>query len=165
MASKPGSGVDVQAVLGEILESLKSIQKDNAHLASSIDTINGRVNALAGVKQLHDDAAKSSASTGAAATKQGDRPKSGGMTRVAEQYEKITPSSEPASPPRRSSITSKIILTSYPGQSGIDPIIMNWGHKDPNQRGPVVVSRHWSTIRRRNGMSEALHCMGNFGLT
>ncbi|KAH8149928.1 uncharacterized protein LAJ45_06080 [Morchella importuna] len=39
-----------------------------------------------------------------------------------------------------------------PRQSGIDPIIMNWGHKDPMQRGPVVVSRAGSTVRRRNAI-------------
>jgi hypothetical protein len=165
MSSNPGPSVDVQAVLSEILESLKSLQKDNAHLASSIDTINGRVNALAGVKQLHEHAAKDSASINAVESKQEDRPKSGGMTQVSEQYEKISSSGEPASPPRRSSTTSKIILTSYPGQSGVDPIVMNWGHKDPNQRGPVVVSRHWNTIRRRNGTSEAFQLFGKSVLT
>jgi hypothetical protein len=28
---------------------------------------------------------------------------------------------------------------------------MDWGNKDPQQRGPVVVSRDPSTVRRRNG--------------
>jgi hypothetical protein len=46
---------------------------------------------------------------------------------------------------------SRIILTTYPGQSGIHPVPMNWGHVEPSQRGPVVVSRNPSTIRRRNG--------------
>ena len=39
----------------------------------------------------------------------------------------------------------------YPGQSGINPLPMDWGHKDPQERGPVVVSRGQTTIRRRNG--------------
>ena len=46
---------------------------------------------------------------------------------------------------------SRIILTTYPGQSGIHPVAINWGHEDPIQRGPVVVSRNQTTIRRRNG--------------
>ena len=46
----------------------------------------------------------------------------------------------------------KIILTTYPGQSGIDPIPLRWGNADPTERGPVAVSRAPSTIRRRNGM-------------
>ena len=47
--------------------------------------------------------------------------------------------------------TSRIILTTYPGQAGIDPIAMNWGNESPTERGPVVVSRSQSTLRRRNG--------------
>ncbi|KAH0139669.1 hypothetical protein KCU67_g15095, partial [Aureobasidium melanogenum] len=53
---------------------------------------------------------------------------------------------------RRSSVTSKIILTSYPGQAGVDPLPMDWGNKDPSLRGPVVVSRNPSSIRRRNAI-------------
>lgn len=47
---------------------------------------------------------------------------------------------------------SRIVLTTYPGQSGIDPVTMNWGHEDPISRGPVVVSRNPSTVRRRNAI-------------
>jgi GTP cyclohydrolase N terminal len=46
---------------------------------------------------------------------------------------------------------SLIVRRTYPGQSGINPLPMDWGHKDPQQRGPVVVSRSQTTIRRRNG--------------
>ncbi|KAL8761841.1 MAG: hypothetical protein Q9184_002084 [Pyrenodesmia sp. 2 TL-2023] len=61
-------------------------------------------------------------------------------------------SGKPASPQRGMApgLSSRIILTTYPGQSGIDPLVMNWGHANPSQRGPVVVSRSQSTIRRRN---------------
>lgn len=45
------------------------------------------------------------------------------------------------------------VRSTYPKQIGIKPLPLNWGHVDPNQRGPVVVSRATSTIRRRNGMS------------
>jgi len=50
------------------------------------------------------------------------------------------------------SSNSKIILTSYPGQSGTDPIPFHWGLADPMLRGPVVVSRNPGTIRRRNAI-------------
>jgi hypothetical protein len=33
---------------------------------------------------------------------------------------------------------------------------MDWGNKDPLKRGPVVVSRASSTVRRRNGESIAV---------
>lgn len=53
---------------------------------------------------------------------------------------------------------SRIILTTYPGQSGIHPVAMNWGHADPIQRGPVLVSRNQSTIGRRNGTRFGIAC-------
>jgi len=58
------------------------------------------------------------------------------------------------SPPARksSTSTSKIILTSYPNQPGVDPCPMNWGSPNPEERGPVVVSRSRSTIGRRNAV-------------
>ncbi|GAM85379.1 hypothetical protein ANO11243_033860 [Dothideomycetidae sp. 11243] len=61
--------------------------------------------------------------------------------------------SPPPEAARRSSLTtSKIILTSYPGQAGVDPLPMSWGAGDAATRGPVVVSRHPSTIRKRNAV-------------
>lgn len=48
--------------------------------------------------------------------------------------------------------SSKIILTTYPSQSGINPIPLHWGHLDPLIRGPVVVSRAKGTVRRRNAI-------------
>ncbi|PHH78621.1 hypothetical protein CDD80_6592 [Ophiocordyceps camponoti-rufipedis] len=42
--------------------------------------------------------------------------------------------------------------TTYPKQIGIDPIGIDWGNTDPEKRGPVVVSRSPSTIRRRNAI-------------
>ncbi|KAK3181106.1 hypothetical protein K4F52_007647 [Lecanicillium sp. MT-2017a] len=59
-------------------------------------------------------------------------------------------SSSPSS--QRAGYTSRIVLTTYPKQIGIDPISLNWGQLDPVDRGPVVVSRSPSTIRRRNAI-------------
>ncbi|CAK7212260.1 Uracil-regulated protein 1 [Sporothrix eucalyptigena] len=52
----------------------------------------------------------------------------------------------------KSTFTSRIILTTYPKQIGINPFPMNWGAQDPTERGPIVVSRAASTIRRRNAI-------------
>jgi len=46
---------------------------------------------------------------------------------------------------------SKIVLVTYPKQVGVSPAPMDWGNKDPLKRGPVIVSRHKSTVGRRNG--------------
>jgi GTP cyclohydrolase II len=43
-------------------------------------------------------------------------------------------------------------LTTYPGQSVVDPISLNWGAADPQARGPVVVSRNGPTLRKRNAI-------------
>ena len=43
-------------------------------------------------------------------------------------------------------------LTTYPGQSVVDPIPLNWGDADPATRGPVLVSRSGDTLKKRNAM-------------
>lgn len=138
------------AMLQEILAGLKSIQQENSHLAAAIDAINGRVNILAGVKQMQDGI-----TVDASLDKKSVEPESSSSTNgIAAVTTPPTPEvsvSPLADAGRRSSTTSKIILTSYPGQAGVDPLPMSWGHSDPNMRGPVVVSRNQSTIRRRNG--------------
>lgn len=47
---------------------------------------------------------------------------------------------------------SRIILTTYPGQNGIDAIPLQWGAADPFVRGPIVVSRAAKSIKRRNAI-------------
>jgi hypothetical protein len=140
-------------LLKEILEGLKALRTENSVLAASVDKINGRVNMLAGIKQIKDEAA-SEAAKGTL-----NREKANGAAESAETVEAVSQQYEQPSPNadaqrRRASVskTSKIILTSYPGQAGVDPLPMEWGAKDPAVRGPVVVSRHANTIRRRNGV-------------
>lgn len=140
------SNPDVSALLGEILSGLKTLQQDNAQLSSQVDAINGRVNMLAGIKQVQDTANAQAP----AAVQNDDTKPSESVKAVIEQYD----AGAPEQAARRSSTSlNKIILTSYPGQAGVDPIPMQWGHVDPNVRGPVVVSRHANTMRRRNGTS------------
>ena len=135
------------AILQEILASLKTIQQENTHLAAAVDAINGRVNILAGVKQVKDMTVDPTAV---------EHNKQPPADPVAPSLDENTPSSPDLSAVpgsgRRSSTTSKIILTSYPGQAGVDPLPMDWGNKDPSLRGPVVVSRNPSSIRRRNAI-------------
>lgn len=46
----------------------------------------------------------------------------------------------------------RIILTTYPGQLGVLPIPLNWGNGDPSKRGPIVASRHASSLKLRNAI-------------
>ncbi|KAJ2394149.1 hypothetical protein GGI23_004800, partial [Coemansia sp. RSA 2559] len=47
---------------------------------------------------------------------------------------------------------SRVVLTTYPSQLGIDPIPLHWGAKTPDERGPVVASRNQDTIGKRNAI-------------
>lgn len=150
--------------LNQILSTLKSIQSDYRQVSAAVEAIDGRVNILTSSK-LHYDAEedKQQSINGTVAL---ESPVQDIHNESAESSAKVSPRplvinrgpdlSQPrkATPGGRissSTSSSRIILTTYPGQSGIDPLVMKWGHKDPLQRGPVVVSRSQSTIRRRNG--------------
>jgi len=175
---------DVEAVLGELLTTLKSLSADHARLAAQVDAISGKVNVLSEV-QL---AKKAGPPVNALASTINGNVASNGIGLLPTPALSAIPSSvgtpngntalatsppiEPSplsSPllsgnngstppsflPRRGSggsSNSKIILTSYPGQSGTDPIPFHWGLADPMLRGPVVVSRNPGTIRRRNAI-------------
>lgn len=154
-------------LLSQILSTLQSIQSDYRRLFAAVETIEGRMNALACVKQLCDAVEDREQSAARAMTPdespREDRsgpPKAsivshspGGLL-VAEGAPGLVQTGKPVSTGRSfaQTVSSRIILTTYPGQSGIDPLTMNWGHQDPIQRGPVVVSRSQSTIRRRNAI-------------
>lgn len=156
-------------VLSQILASLKSLQQENASLAATVDAINGRVNVLSGVKQAQDGTAidGSRSKERQEPTRQAP-PRSPELLPTAIAATIPLESSSVSPPPdarRRTSLTSKIILTSYPGQAGVDPLPMNWGAKDPNVRGPITVSRNPNTIRRRNGRLSPWSSLGMLLMT
>ena len=78
----------------------------------------------------------------------------------SEEEEEVEPEkrSPVLSSPAKSTISTiapslyanRIILTTYPGQTGILPIGMVWGAADPLVRGPIVASRHPDSIKIRN---------------
>lgn len=148
-------------VLNQILRTVESVQDGHKQLAEDVLSIKGRLEVLARQQDHYE------------------RDKDIGTTKNVSDTNKqdpikllpaSTPINSPSLPsldgsptvplnnktasPQRSAATnlsSRIILTTYPGQAGIDPIAMSWGHYDQMQRGPVVVSRSQSTIKRRNG--------------
>ena len=152
------SPLDQHELMKQILSTVQSIREDYQHLSAAVECIRGQVNVLSGVKQVHDTAATNhllSTPTGSTQplTTEDER-----VARASSPGFGSTGPSEARSDgeflyERKNSATatSRIILTTYPGQSGIDPLIMNWGHDDALERGPVVVSRSQSTVRRRNG--------------
>lgn len=151
---------DQAAMMKDILEALKTLQMNQAQLASNVDAISGRVNVLAGMKEVRE-VALPPPSTPLQKTEPTEElhhdehkvPESPSLPAAA-----VDGSGSPSHistlghAKKASTGTSRIILTTYPGQSGINPLPMDWGHKDPQQRGPVVVSRDSNTIRRRNAI-------------
>ena len=158
---------DQHALLKQILSTIQSIQKDHQHLFATVESIQEKVNAISGVKQGSNTAETIYPSQTRVAPIQ----PSSTVDQQLTNNNDPDPSTENAllefdsaghSEARRvgeslhgrkhgATSTSRIILTTYPGQSGIDPLTMNWGHADALKRGPVVVSRSQSTVRRRNG--------------
>lgn len=158
-----------EEALKQILSIVQSIQKDHRHLSAAVESIQEQVKVISGVKQAHDIDGRNQASQGGTAPTQ---PLSaGGQQSTRGTDPSPSPNAQasslefgPVGPGearsdgeplygRKHSATaiSRIVLTTYPGQSGIDPLTMNWGHVDALERGPVVVSRSQSTVRRRNG--------------
>ena len=164
-SEKAPPNTDDARMMKQILVTLQSIQQDYRALAASVDSIEGRVATFANLKQVHDAArqptqrlsGKQQSQQSSAASQFHEIPAlvpSGLSSSPKSTVADIVSDNQGGSPLAHATgaaTSSKIILTTYPHQSGIDPIIMNWGDKDPMQRGAVVVSRAPSTIRRRNG--------------
>ncbi|KAL1590379.1 hypothetical protein WHR41_00677 [Cladosporium halotolerans] len=149
-----GEPTDTTGILQEILSSLRSLKQDHSQLASAVDAINGRVNTLAGIKQIQDGIAHDATLPSPTIAPKADDAKAALNSLDGVSKDEGADQTQATSPPpgRRASTTSKIILTSYPGQAGVDPIPLKWGAKDPKERGPVIVTRSPSTIRRRNAI-------------
>lgn len=155
---------DQHGLLKQILSTVQSIQKDYQHISAAVESIQRQVNVISDVKQAHEFAGRHlpsqtriapTPSTGEQQSASEINPDSNAQASSLElgsaRPSEARSDGEPHGRKPSATATSRIILTTYPGQSGIDPLIMNWGHADALERGPVVVSRSQSTIRRRNG--------------
>ncbi|KAI0434641.1 GTP cyclohydrolase N terminal-domain-containing protein [Xylaria sp. FL1042] len=124
-----------------ILQVLKVIQENQTRLATEVESFAHRLDALAPSTHSPTLIEKSSPENGLPAES------------ALPQPALVSPSKDENASARgqaeKAGFTSRIILTTYPKQIGINPIPLNWGAPGP-QRGPVVVSRSSSTIRKRN---------------
>ena len=149
-------------MLQEVLSILQSLQGSHDRLVASVKIIDDRVNVF--VNQNKEEERVSHLSRNI--DREHGPPLSPGMEPLPRPVQVLsspqtfsTDNIVDGAPKERETqekfskgaTNSKIILTTYPHQSGIDPIKMNWGDTDPLRRGPVVVSRAPSTMRRRNG--------------
>ena len=138
--STKGEGVDL---LQEILSSLNTLKEQQSRLAVAVEAINGRVNAIADTQHaryavFHDatHASPQIVPTSSKPAPSGHVSRtSAGSTDASGKSLNASSDSAISSSPRKGSLTSKITLTSYPGQVGVDPIPMIWGETDPLKRG------------------------------
>jgi septal ring-binding cell division protein DamX len=151
MDSKPPND-GVPAALGQIQATLLEMQKDYHSLAQAVEIITGRVNVLSGMRELQDGSTLRT-NAAPAATREAKLPDSRDEQPGTPDPLDGQATDSPVPRPRQPSLTSRIVLTTYPNQAGIVPVPMNWGAKDSAARGPVVVSHNKNTVRRRNGIS------------
>ncbi|KAI1166365.1 GTP cyclohydrolase N terminal-domain-containing protein [Nemania serpens] len=142
MASSGSSTGDVGNGMADILQALKAIQENQTKLAAEVESVSNRLDTLAPPANLN------SPSLNEKSPPKNNLPAESALPPAAL----ATSAKEPTSASARAEeagFTSRIILTTYPKQIGINPIPLNWGATGP-ERGPVVVSRSSSTIRKRN---------------
>ncbi|KAI1180931.1 GTP cyclohydrolase N terminal-domain-containing protein [Nemania sp. FL0916] len=127
--------------MADILEALKAIQNNQTKLAAEVESVSHRLDTLA--PPAHSPTLNEKRSPEQNAPAETALPQAALATSAKESPSASVKAAE-------TGFTSRIILTTYPKQIGINPIPLNWGASGP-ERGPVVVSRSSSTIRKRNG--------------
>ncbi|KAH6698698.1 GTP cyclohydrolase II [Verticillium dahliae] len=138
--------------LGDVLSTLKSIQQTQASLVTAVESLSRTTpQAATGATTDARSAGPNDLNQSLDSSAVADLQASQHHVANSEGPELQAPA-VPSSPEQRSGFTSRIVLTTYPKQSGIDPLPLKWGHPDPLIRGPVVVSRLSSTLRRRNAV-------------
>lgn len=108
---------DQAAILKEVLEAVKTLQLNQVQLSSAVDAISGRVNVLAGMKEVRDVAIDSPPrSIKKIEPSQSDDSQSDDVvppspSLPATQFGSSPGTSSPLSHARKPSVTSRIILT------------------------------------------------------
>ncbi|KAI1814806.1 GTP cyclohydrolase N terminal-domain-containing protein [Poronia punctata] len=143
MASS-GSGTTGVGDMGAVLEALKAIQDYQSKLAAEVESVSHRLDTLAPPAHSPTLNEKSAPESGNALPSETALPPA--VLSTSPQGESKSLQAEKA---ETAGFTSRIILTTYPKQIGINSIPLTWGAPAP-ERGPVVVSRSSSTIRKRN---------------
>ncbi|KKY32979.1 putative gtp cyclohydrolase ii [Diaporthe ampelina] len=150
------NGVASGPSLEDVISQLRTIQQKQDELLSVVDSMsrgNAQSSAAPGLRpspvslfqqqnehEIEEAAASSAAALAAKSTATPPlRPTDASGSPIGS-----------SSPTQASGFSSRIILTTYPKQTGIKPIPLKWGAPEPTERGPIVVSRYSSTIRRRN---------------
>ncbi|KAL2879355.1 hypothetical protein SGCOL_005220 [Colletotrichum sp. CLE4] len=114
--------------LAEVMSSLKSIQQTQSDLVAAVDSLNQRYQQLPVDSDVAGEVPERSR-TPEPSDVVGDSAKSSSSDLTLQAP------AVPSSPSQRSGLTSRIILTTYPKQIGINPLTMKWGESDPHPVG------------------------------
>ncbi|OAA56988.1 GTP cyclohydrolase [Niveomyces insectorum RCEF 264] len=147
------NGASSPADMAYVVRLLKHIEETQAELLAAVKSSSAALPASAATippSALSPSVLAAEETVAAAATDAADAT-STSETPVEPAEQPVIGSPSPSAG-SKSMFSSRIVLTTYPKQIGINPFPMNWGAKDPLERGPVVVSRAASTIRRRNAI-------------
>ncbi|EON96149.1 putative gtp cyclohydrolase ii protein [Phaeoacremonium minimum UCRPA7] len=148
-----GTQVGQQPTLEDVMAALKVIQQSQHDLASIVESMSSQASPPQGLRSP-GPITRSEESENATAASSAYALESKATATPPPVPGDVAPetSGGSGSPGLKSGFTSRIILTTYPKQIGIKAIPLNWGAADPQERGPVVVSRNAATIRRRNAI-------------
>ncbi|KAH7318792.1 GTP cyclohydrolase N terminal-domain-containing protein [Stachybotrys elegans] len=137
----------------DTLSALRAIQESQAQLAAAIEALTLKISPSTTLQSSNalGDALASAAGENLASSSSPAALVQSSVQAGQDQEDAALHSPSASSPGQRSGFTSRIILTTYPKQIGINPLPMDWGNQDAVKRGPIVVGRAPSTIRRRNG--------------
>jgi hypothetical protein len=133
----------------ELKDALQSMQQTQTQLLATIEALSSKLDSVVQPSSYPEHSP--SGTLEAADNREVSRVEFGAPANGSTKSD-AAPTSDSASQAQRSGFTSRIILTTYPKQIGINPIPLEWGSPDVQKRGPVVVLRSPSTLRRRNGL-------------
>jgi hypothetical protein len=140
----------------EVMDTLREIHHTQSQLLAAVEALSDRLGRVEATTKTSPAVAsagnKSVENTELKQTNETPALSSDAIIRAPLEEGASLSAPAPASPSQRSALTSRIILTTYPKQIGINPLPMKWGNFDPLKRGPVVVSRSPNTVRRRNAI-------------
>ncbi|GAA5985679.1 hypothetical protein JCM10908_007066 [Rhodotorula pacifica] len=142
-------------LLQAILAELQNLKLSHAHLENKLESL-----AITPTSPLSLPGVSSAASSAVPPLKNGtlSSPPTTPFVKAAD-VPSFSAAAVPISPslPARAEAaaqgySSRVVLTTYPGQVGIHPIPLKWGAPTPEERGPVVASRQPNSLKVRNAI-------------
>lgn len=142
--------------LATLTEEIKRLQKTQAELIDRLDHHNlaDPINRRSTVTPTRQIGLGTDNESDTESPKFGSSP---GNKRLSTSYTSkntLPPHGSPTAPTLAPAAlyNHRIILTTYPGQVGVNPTPMTWGSSDPAVRGPIIASRQPASIKLRNAV-------------